>query len=126
MRLRVNAATPPGKAMPRPIVWGGRLNLQFAGGTAVSRRASGFLVTEACTQRSVAIRLGEKSAQPSTHPTTDNPGHLDIGSYDLVRESASSIGVGVRPTAGIAAPRSGVVTHSSIAQICACLVASTA
>ena len=66
--------------MPRPVVWGGPVNLRFAGGTAVSRLASGFLVTEACTQRDVAIRLGETLAQRSAHPNTDNPGHLGIGS----------------------------------------------
>src|SRR5687768_5649946 len=84
--------------MPRPVVWGGPVNLRFAGGTAVSRLASGFLVTEACTQRDVAIRLGKTLAQRSAHPSTDNPGHLSIGSYGLGRESARAIDAGVRPT----------------------------
>ena len=53
------------KESPRFAVWGGRMNLRLAGGTAVIGRASGFLNTEACTTHGLAIRLVVTLAQTS-------------------------------------------------------------
>src|SRR5580765_3916160 len=72
-----------------------------AGGTAITNRASGFLVTEACTPRGFATHLGKHWLNEPSAITNNagpqNSGTDPIGKGFQVQGSTFRPGLGVEP-----------------------------